>query len=77
VIAYTLSALLAVLLMFGPAVLWVWLRKGGHRAAVARLRATRVLATSPDPCRACGARNGWHDQGCGILDRLDHGQVPA
>jgi hypothetical protein len=37
----------------------------------------RPRATSPDPCRACGARDGWHDQGCGLLDRLDAGQVPA
>lgn len=29
----------------------------------------RVAAS--DPCPFCGARRGLHDQGCGLLDRLD------
>jgi hypothetical protein len=35
------------------------------------------LSVVPDPCRACGACGSWHDQGCGLLDRLDAGQVHA
>lgn len=31
-----------------------------------------TLVRSPDRCRACGYV-GWHDQGCGLLDRLDAG----
>jgi hypothetical protein len=35
------------------------------------------LSVVPDACRACGARDGWHDQGCGLLDRLDARQAHA
>jgi hypothetical protein len=38
-------------------------------------RLTPRLSVVPDPCRACGARDGWHDHGCGLLDRLDAGHA--
>jgi hypothetical protein len=35
------------------------------------------LSVVPDPCRACGSRDGWHAQGCGVLARLDATQAHA
>lgn len=81
---YALSAVVSVVAVlacfFGVAAAWILLDRGldrllaAHRRGVERVRAASV---SPDDCRSCGSPYGWHEQGCGVLDRLDRGQVTA
>ena len=65
-IAYAFSALLAAVIMFGPAAVL-----GGIR--LRRQEVRRRKLRSPDTCRFCYASGGWHQQGCSRLHRLDRG----
>lgn len=67
---YLVSTVAAVVLIGGCLLVAAIIWNAIERTIVAR--SAPAASVTPDRCRACGVI-GFHEQGCGALDRLDLG----